>query len=75
MLNDIFSGKQRGVAANANVKLLRAITFILLCVLASMTIESCGDIFEHIVTDNAISIKESSTFVALNLRRFRYTSL
>ena len=75
VLNDIFSGKQRGVAANANVKLLWAITFILLCVLTNMTIESCGDIFEHIVTDDAITIKESSAFIALNLRRFRYTSL
>ena len=75
MLNDIFSGEKWCVAANANVKLLRAITFILLCVLAGMTIESSGDVFEHIVTDNAISIKESSTFVALNLRRFRNTRL
>ena len=75
MLDDIFSGKKWGVAANANVKLLRAIAFILLCVLAGMTIESSGDIFEHIVTDDAISIKETSTFVALNLRRLRNTCL
>ena len=75
MLDDIFSGKKWCVAANANVKLLRAIAFILLCVLAGMTIESSGDIFEHIVTDDAISIKETSTFVALNLRRFRNTCL
>ena len=75
MLNDIFSGKQWGVAANANVKLLRAIAFILLCVLTGMTIESSGDVFEHIVTDDSVSIKQSSAFVALNLRRFGYTSL
>ena len=67
MFNDIFTGKKRGVATDANIQLLLGQIIILLCVVSS-AIKCGGYIFEHIVTDYVI--KEATAFVALNFRGF-----
>ena len=67
VFNDIFTGKKRGVATDANIQLLLGQIIILLCVVSS-AIKCCGYILEHIVTDYVI--KEASAFVALYFRRF-----